>query len=139
MKQWVGEPRGVRNPAAGYEIPDSDLTIKQQVNIRSAFGTFPLASEATSLATSVECTLLLSSVVLLLISEAMAFVACFWCHVANLLLCPASVRLDLAGNPAPCFSIPYANLAMLLFSSFPLQAALVASKLGSATVVLVIC
>lgn len=68
---------------------------------------------------------------LLIISELMLFVACFWCLI-NFRFISNAFSLFFSFPLLSCysFSIPFSNLCILLFSSLPLQSAQIFIKIG---------
>lgn len=68
---------------------------------------------------------------LLIVSEFMLFLACFWCLI-NFRLLSNSFSLFFSFPLLSCysFSIPFSNLCILLFSSLPLQSAQIFIKIG---------
>ena len=74
---------------------------------------------------------LIYSVKLLIISELMIFVACFWCLI-NFRFISNAFSLFFSFPLLSCysFSIPFSNLCILLFSSLPLQSAQIFIKIG---------
>ena len=74
---------------------------------------------------------LIYGIKLLIISELMLFVACFWCLI-NFRFISNAFSLFFSFPLLSCysFSIPFSNLCILLFSSLPLQSAQIFIKIG---------
>ena len=74
---------------------------------------------------------LIYGIKLLIISELMLFVACFWCLI-NFRFISSAFSLFFSFPLLSCysFSIPFSNLCILLFSSLPLQSAQIFIKIG---------
>jgi heme/copper-type cytochrome/quinol oxidase subunit 3 len=74
---------------------------------------------------------LIYGIKLLIISELMLFVACFW-SLINFKFISNAFALFFSFPLLSCyaFSIPFSNLCILLFSSLPLQSAQIFIKIG---------
>ena len=74
---------------------------------------------------------LIYGIKLLIISELMLFVACFWCLINFRFISNAfSLFFSFPLLSSYPFSIPFSNLCILLFSSLPLQSAQIFLKIG---------
>lgn len=68
---------------------------------------------------------------LLIVSELLLFVACFWC-IVNFRIVSSAFASFFSFPLVSCYSysIPFSNLLILLFSSLPLQSAQIFIKVG---------
>jgi len=80
--------------------------------------------------TTIEQLALIVGIKSLLLSELMLFFACFWCYINFRLI--GSILLLFYFPLLSCysFSIPFANLLILLFSSLPIQCSQIFIKIG---------
>ena len=80
--------------------------------------------------TTIEQLALIVGIKSLLLSELMLFFACFWCYINFRLI--GSILLLIYFPLLSCysFSIPFANLLILLFSSLPIQCSQIFIKIG---------
>ena len=75
---------------------------------------------------------IINSIKLMLLSELMLFYSCFWVLINYRLLCNALSLLTIYPLLSSyAFSIPFTNLLILLFSSYPLNGTLISIKNGN--------
>ena len=68
---------------------------------------------------------------LMLISELLLFISCFWCVINIRFMCsPLSLFSIIPFISSNAFSIPFSNLIILLYSSYPLNGSQLALKTG---------
>ena len=67
---------------------------------------------------------------LLLISELMLFLACFWCLINYRLIGCIFILFYFPLISCYSFTIPFSNLLILLFSSLPIQCSIIFIKIG---------
>ena len=87
--------------------------------------------ESIILLTTIEHYLIIIAIKLMLISELMLFISCFWCVInIRLMSSPLSLFCIIPFISCNAFSIPFSNLIILLYSSYPLNGSQLALKSG---------
>jgi len=87
--------------------------------------------ESIILLTTIEHYLIIIAIKLMLISELMLFISCFWCVInIRFMSSPLSLFCIIPFISCNAFSIPFSNLIILLYSSYPLNGSQLALKTG---------
>ena len=96
-----------------------------------------LLIESIILLTTIEHYLIIIGIKLMLISELMLFISCFWCVInIRLMSGPLSLFFIIPFISCNAFSIPFTNLIILLYSSYPLNGSQLALKSGDLLIIL---